>query len=396
MVYIAAQPNSIAPAVWRIQLVRNAMKNGSGRPDHIWTDFETQFPHFVGRLTLDQRAWFTDRVLVVAATLSRMMHGMPSPDVPCYRAYIPNPAEAIDRKGMEVRKECKLHQNHQPDSVGVCTVPGIGKLGWYPNGQLAFTAIVKKAEVVCACAARPRTHAPLPRQASPPVIGDFATLEADNISSSGYGHGQEPSRWQSAVRTHGTRAAHLNSSRPDSRAGASPPPFIHQSSSAGSGRSRTFAQQQLADVMRIARQLSALVDDYVPPETLTFQSSASRKNLVLTPDSVNRPLLAFEDSLTSLMILLDGVDSNGDATVRAERKRVVKRIEAEFDYLDQFKQRLFVERAKLEPSILVRDSLGGAISRPSSPSVLVDEFEFAPFGIGTANEPSPAYLAFQD
>ncbi|KAL8276745.1 hypothetical protein RQP46_010854 [Phenoliferia psychrophenolica] len=99
----------------------------------------------------------------------------------------------------------------------------------------------------------------------------------------------------------------------------------------------TIRDVRLANLDSLSRTLDSLISNFraPPPGTLTFQPDAPQK-LAFTPS--NAPVLAHEDALVKLLTQLDGVESDGDDVVRAERKRLVKEVDAELERLDGIKK----------------------------------------------------------
>ncbi|GAA6009373.1 hypothetical protein JCM10207_003752 [Rhodosporidiobolus poonsookiae] len=176
----SAQPNSIAPAVWRIQTVRNSASMQNDAADYLWDDLRARFPALSETLTAAQRKIFVKTVRGEAAMLSRMIHGIPTSDVPLYRAFTPASGDAFEQHCMELKRECQSRSNGDRNKVGACTAPGIMKLGWNDAGQLGITAVVEKAEVICACSASPRA-APASAQNVP--TDDFARFSMYGMPS---------------------------------------------------------------------------------------------------------------------------------------------------------------------------------------------------------------------
>ena len=118
---------------------------------------------------------------------------------------------------------------------------------------------------------------------------------------------------------------------PQSSSGPPPPPR--------SGL--TPQQQRLSTLARLAAQLDSLTRNFAVPHVLHFAPTASAEQPKLTFDAANKPVLELDDGLTKLLLALDGVESDGDATVRDERKRLVKAVEAEIDKLDRARRDAF-------------------------------------------------------
>lgn len=94
---------------------------------------------------------------------------------------------------------------------------------------------------------------------------------------------------------------------------------------------------RLASLSALQSELSALQSAFVPPPpgALTFQPTNPSK---LAFTAANAPVLAHEDALVKLLTKLDGVESDGDPVVRAERKRVVNAVDHELERLDALKK----------------------------------------------------------
>jgi hypothetical protein len=73
------------------------------------------------------------------------------------------------------------------------------------------------------------------------------------------------------------------------------------------------------------------------PSQLSFQPKATISSPKLSFDSINAPVLAYDDYLVGLLTRLDGIQSEGNEIVRRTRKEIVRSVEAELEMLDQKK-----------------------------------------------------------
>ncbi|KAJ7475740.1 hypothetical protein FB451DRAFT_1397145 [Mycena latifolia] len=138
----------------------------------------------------------------------------------------------------------------------------------------------------------------------------------------------------------------------------------------------------LARVQRLERAFRALAADFVFPPQLDFPSpatSATADALPYTPR--NAPVRQYEHALNGLLAQLDAVDSEGDAGVRTQRKRVVGMVEAalgEVDRIVEGRWKLFDVRAR--PSAAVpaatgfnADQASSSAPSPAGPSTLAND-----------------------
>ncbi|KAK4702977.1 hypothetical protein P7C70_g3247, partial [Phenoliferia sp. Uapishka_3] len=130
-------------------------------------------------------------------------------------------------------------------------------------------------------------------------------------------HSSPPKARQSASSSLAADAAEARASASDTDPSASPQ-----------------RRQRLSALASLSAELQQLEADFLPPAQLIFQPNSTK--LAFTPS--NAPFLAFEDALVKLLTKLDGVESDGDPVVRAERKKVVSAVDAVLERLDGMKK----------------------------------------------------------
>ncbi|KIJ47286.1 hypothetical protein M422DRAFT_164179, partial [Sphaerobolus stellatus SS14] len=89
----------------------------------------------------------------------------------------------------------------------------------------------------------------------------------------------------------------------------------------------------LKAISAIASEFESMVACFTFPETLDFAETASDSPKLLFTHH-NGPVLGHEEALMKLLSKLDAVESYGDASIRMERKNLVKRIEKRLDDVD--------------------------------------------------------------
>lgn len=96
-------------------------------------------------------------------------------------------------------------------------------------------------------------------------------------------------------------------------------------------------EQELDEIQQTHEQhvLNTTLDFSKVPE----ERAASPDRLVAATTAENRELLGYEDQLMKVLLRLDMISSDGDASIRNERKSLVKRAEDMLDRLDEFKLR---------------------------------------------------------
>ncbi|GAA5805477.1 hypothetical protein HPULCUR_010993 [Helicostylum pulchrum] len=72
---------------------------------------------------------------------------------------------------------------------------------------------------------------------------------------------------------------------------------------------------------------------------VTDERAASPDRLIAATTAENRELLGYEDQLMKVLLKLDMINSDGDESIRSERKFLVKRAEDMLNRLDEFKLR---------------------------------------------------------
>ncbi|GAA5910762.1 hypothetical protein JCM6882_002072 [Rhodosporidiobolus microsporus] len=101
----------------------------------------------------------------------------------------------------------------------------------------------------------------------------------------------------------------------------------------------------LSTLERLTADFESQQSSFSPPSSLTFRSlstsstSTSTSTPPLAYGGTNAPFLAYEHFLTTLLSKIDEVQSGGDRVIKAERKELVKRIEAELARLDGLKEK---------------------------------------------------------
>ncbi|GAA5916684.1 hypothetical protein JCM6882_002266 [Rhodosporidiobolus microsporus] len=100
----------------------------------------------------------------------------------------------------------------------------------------------------------------------------------------------------------------------------------------------------LSTLERLTADFESQQSSFSAPSALTFRSlpAASTSTSTSTPPlaygGTNAPFLAYEHFLTTLLSKIDEVQSGGDRVIKAERKELVKRVEAELERLDRLKE----------------------------------------------------------
>lgn len=94
---------------------------------------------------------------------------------------------------------------------------------------------------------------------------------------------------------------------------------------------RMRALSDLSTELSLKRQMFSF------PSQLGFQPKATISSPKLSFDSINAPVLAYDDYLVGLLTRLDSIQSEGDEIVRRTRKEIVRSVEAELEMLDQKK-----------------------------------------------------------
>ncbi|GAA5942520.1 hypothetical protein JCM10213_004803 [Rhodosporidiobolus nylandii] len=168
--------------------------------------------------------------------------------------------------------------------------------------------------------------------------------------------------------------------------------------------------------------LSSLTSDFESrqsafaiPSSFTFQSSApatavSNSGSSTPPLAYGKPnaaFLGYEDFLVSLLSKIDAVESGGDRTVKAARKDLVKRVEAELEKLDRMKEHAWeAQSQQAEEARPEKEGETGAVQAEAEqdlPSVFVD-LSTTPVPasppesaspISPADKPSPSPAAVQ-
>ncbi|GAA5813683.1 hypothetical protein MFLAVUS_007169 [Mucor flavus] len=102
-------------------------------------------------------------------------------------------------------------------------------------------------------------------------------------------------------------------------------------------------------------------EQHVLNTTLDFskvseERAASPDRLIAATTAENRELLGYEDQLMKVLLKLDMISSDGDASIRNERKPLVKRAEDMLNRVDEFKLREW-EKVSSSSSSINLDSL---------------------------------------
>jgi hypothetical protein len=93
-------------------------------------------------------------------------------------------------------------------------------------------------------------------------------------------------------------------------------------------------------VQRIQQDLQNVQREYVEELQVFVKPLVRDSNGCVAYVPENRPLLAYEDTLTHLMLKVDAVESFGEEAVREWRKTLVRRIQKLLDTVDSFKHQI--------------------------------------------------------
>ena len=128
----------------------------------------------------------------------------------------------------------------------------------------------------------------------------------------------------------------------------------------------------LKSIFSIATEFDSTIASFTFPETLEFDKSAQDVKLLYTQR--NGPLLGHEEACLKLLSKLDAVESHGDEGIRAERKKLVKRIENHLAELDERKNVMWEMTKPKEESQMSTEMDVEATQEPSAEH----EMEVAP------------------
>lgn len=138
--------------------------------------------------------------------------------------------------------------------------------------------------------------------------------------------------WTYKLRTKGNTLGGKNKPQANSRR---PRPVVTEEELAEQLKAKSLEQ-----LSTLSTKLSELISSFKLTK-LDFQPTSTSDSIKLAFTSQNAPFLAFEDSLTRLLIELDGVESGGNEIIRNGRKKLVKEIENELSKLEVIKQNEF-------------------------------------------------------
>lgn len=113
--------------------------------------------------------------------------------------------------------------------------------------------------------------------------------------------------------------------------------------------------KRLESLKLLQNKFNSLQINFKEPNYLDFQPNNNiddLDNLKLAFTSNNAPFLAFEDSLTRLLIELDGVESGGEEEIRNSRKHLVREIEAELEHLEGIKKEAFLKSSSSKCEVI--------------------------------------------
>lgn len=114
-------------------------------------------------------------------------------------------------------------------------------------------------------------------------------------------------------------------------------------------RSHLARHRALTTLSIIRNAFNSLTTSFTFPSKPSFDSNPGSPSYKLSYNSINAPIHAHEDALVNLLSKLDSVESNGDAIVRSERKKLASDIEAELGRLDQRKEEAWeVQRVEMD------------------------------------------------
>ncbi|BGP16083.1 hypothetical protein JCM10213_007538 [Rhodosporidiobolus nylandii] len=178
-------------------------------------------------------------------------------------------------------------------------------------------------------------------------------------------------------------------------------------------RRQSTRRAALATLSTLTSDFQSRQSAFAVPSSFTFQASPSATP---APDSgsstaplafgkPNAAFLGYEDFLVSLLSKIDAVQSGGDRTVKAARKDLVKRVEAELEKLDAMKEHAWevqsqqAEEARSEKEEVVaveadgeQDALSTSTELPTTPAPASDPEPASPAFAAVDSLPSPAVV----
>lgn len=99
-----------------------------------------------------------------AVGFSRMMHGSAAASAGTdtfYRAFVPELGSVLYPRQVELIKRCLKSEAGEVDLVGATVFPGLVKVSKNADGSAEMVqTVVRRAQVICACALAPRVSAP--------------------------------------------------------------------------------------------------------------------------------------------------------------------------------------------------------------------------------------------
>ena len=182
------------------------------------------------------------------------------------------------------------------------------------------------------------------------------------------------------------------------------------------GKQALLIRRRLRTLRNIQERFDSLKGVFVDPARLVFAASTEYKRdvdvsamfsldfnaekshtapvLAFTP--LNRPLQAYEEALTRLLVELDDVPSQGSTTVKTERKQLVRTIEAELARLDALKVDIWNKQRAVTASLV--DIVAQKDDSPA-PSLVSEDAAWDSMSstdVGEANEHDAASMQVAD
>lgn len=142
-------------------------------------------------------------------------------------------------------------------------------------------------------------------------------------------------------------------------------------------RFRTYRSLKSLDELESKFQELKAGFTYPSPLDLTFSNPPSHdvpqpiSTKLAFNNPINRPVLAFEESLTLLQIKADAIVSRGNSKVKGWRKRLIKDIDSQLDQLERFKTEAW--NTQRQAVLGASDSIDRPASDDSQSMMVVDD-----------------------
>ena len=156
-------------SVWRRQTFSAAVE---ACPPDLCTQFLTETAPELARLFIAENGLLVPPLIALmdsAVGFSRMLHGASAAAVGAdtfYRAFVPELGSVLYPRQVELIKRCMKSENGMQDYVGATVFPGLVKVSNGPKGadgkSEMIQTVVRRAQVICACALAPRPTASKP------------------------------------------------------------------------------------------------------------------------------------------------------------------------------------------------------------------------------------------